>query len=241
MITLSRWAKANPRKSWGVLAILHLAIMANTTYLAYLLFEQDFYLSPLWRTPLLIVIALVLAFYPFPAWRQKEDTTHYFRQKTFDFLLVITSTAFFVIHFTAIARQPISPTSHASSFTARTIALHQPLPNDAGGVLKALRTKIRDSFRESRQLYRLARQEGGISLGASIALIILTILAAFILAILVAALSCNLSCSGNESLAIIVLVAGWAWILVLGFLAIRAILRKHAKSKELLVPDNPAE
>jgi hypothetical protein len=71
--------------------------------------------------------------------------------------------------------------------------------------------------------------------------IILTILAAFILAILVAALSCNLSCSGNESLAIIVLVAGWAWILVLGFLAIRAILRKHAKSKELLVPDNPAE
>ncbi len=239
MITISRWANSNPRKSWGALVILHLAILANTTFLACLLFEQDYYLSPLWRTPLLIAIVLVLAFYPFRAWRRKGDTTHYFRQKTFDFLLVIASTAFFVIHLMAVAQQPIS--SNANIFTARTIALREPVPQHTGSILKVVRTKIRDSFRESRQLYRAAKQEGTISLGGSIALIILTIIVAFILTVLVAALSCNLSCSGNEALAVIVLIAGWAWIIVLSFWAIRAIVRKYKKSHELLVPDNPVE
>lgn len=241
MIALSYWAKSNPLKSRGILAMLHLAIVANTVYLAYLLFQQDYYLSPLWRTPLLIVIALALAFYPFPAWRQKGDTTHYLRQKTFDFLLVAASTAFLVIHLMNIAQQPIAAPTHAYTFTARTMALREPTQNNTGSMFKAFRMKIRSSFQESRQLYRIARQEGEISLGASIALIILVILAAFVLGVLVAALSCNLSCSGNESLAIVVLVAGWAWILVLGFLAIRAILRKYTKSQESLIPENPVE
>ena len=241
MIALSYWAKSNPLKSRGILAMLHLAILANTVYLAYLLFQQDYYLSPLWRTPLLIVIALALAFYPFPAWRQKGDTTHYLRQKTFDFFLVIASTAFFVIHLMSIAQQPIAATANAYTFTARTIALREPTQASTGSMFKTFRMKIRSSFQESRQLYRIARQEGETSLGASIALITLVILAAFVLGILVAALSCNLSCSGNESLAIVVLVAGWAWILVLGFLAIRAILRKYTKSQESLVPENSVE
>jgi hypothetical protein len=241
MTALSYWAKSNPLKSRGILAMLHLAIIANTVYLAYLLFQQDYHLSPLWRTPLLIVIALALAFYPFPAWRQKGDTTHYLRQKTFDFLLVVASTAFFVIHLMNIAQQPIAAPANAFTFTARTMALREPIQNNTGSMFKAFRMKIRSSFRESRQLYRIARQEGEISLGASIALIILVILAAFVLGVLVAALSCNLSCSGNESLAIVVLVAGWAWILVLGFLAIRAILRRYTKSQESLIPENPVE
>ena len=241
MKNISHWAKKNPWKSRGILVILHLAILFNTIYLARLLFEQDYSPSPLWRIPLLIVIILSIALYPFPSLQKKTNKNHYLQQKFFDFLLTAASTVFFVIHLLAIAQQPVVPAVNAGTFTARTIALHEPTKDRQAGIFKELRTQIRDSFRESRQLYRSAKQEGTVNLVGSIALIILIITVAFILSVLVAALSCNLSCSGNESLAIVVLLGGWAWILVLSIFAIRAILRKYNKHKESIVPENPVE
>lgn len=84
---------------------------------------------------------------------------------------------------------------------------------------KAVKKLIKEEIREARK----NRKKGERGTGGNILLTILAVLVAFFLGTLVLALSCSLLCNNNALAGSVILVIGWAGILVLLFFVIKKI------------------
>ncbi|HEX2534299.1 MAG TPA: hypothetical protein VHK69_11210 [Chitinophagaceae bacterium] len=172
---------------------------------------------------------LLAAMVYYPDHRRKERYRHFFRrQKATDFLLVIV--AFFLTVYAGNRPESVRLHRLLGTETQASVTATEPgtdiRPKKAKRLhRRALRQKLYEQWHTYRKLYRESSPAG------KAALIFLTVIVAGLLAYLVAALSCSISCSGNDALAVVVLLLGAGAIIFFTVRVIRRIARGPGRKK----------
>lgn len=229
MKNISYWAKAHPIRARWLITLSHCILIPLAFFFGFQLWLEDFSYSPLAHDIFTTLFLLGLLGYPIKKaahilWRHS-----YQRQKTFDFVLIITG-FLSLATFTSMRLEQAS-LSGAEGRAVRT-AIQAPGGFRSGfNYLRenmswhALKKNARMLKKEIRQTRKLAQNENG---AAKIAGTILVLLAALGLGYLIVAWACSLSCSGQEGAANVVLIGGGALLLLLTILGLRAIWKKRA-------------
>ncbi|MEN8121626.1 MAG: hypothetical protein ABFS35_14845 [Bacteroidota bacterium] len=231
MKNLSYWGKNNPGKTRKIIAILHILLVFNAFSLATLtsLFDID-----IPRAVLLIFGGIFfIAYFLYPSKKTKNGIFKYSykKQKTLDFLLVVSY--FLILSFGLKYTTIISETDHAKQLPilVQGDSPQQDVKNqgeplfDSKLTFKELRKKIKSEFKELKKELKKQKDKPGIVF-LKVFLVILSLAAAIGLGYLIAALACSLSCSGMEGLAVIVLIFGWAGVVLLTVVSIKNIVKK---------------
>ena len=240
MKKLSQWAKINPTTARIFIVIGHLLAMLNALFFGVLLFIFNKEYS--WLFLVIMANIFFVAYFLYPKKGKKKGLFRYSyaRQKLHDFTLVLSCSLAIALGFNNLFTQTYHNYSHNYSHnltqpTARLV-VHKTFSKEETKSLKSalkvkaqnLRKEIRHELRALKKELKIQKKEGDQE-GLKVLLILLTIGLALLLAYVIAALSCSLSCSGNEGLAVAVLVLGWGGILWLGILAIKNILKMEKK------------
>ncbi len=222
----SYWARNNPVKARWIIAAAHIAGVLNAYCLRLLGYLEDWH-WPLWITPVaLSVFFLAYWFYPDPKRRNQPSLFAYSwgRQKLADALLILSAWILIVSGTNGLPQPEI-----AAQPRAVPAALHWT-PDQAikatpeKEFFKTARHKVKSELKALKADWKKHKKEGDTA--GKVALVILTILLGLVLLYGLVLLSCSISCSGNEGLAIVVLIGGLAGIIVGTVFAIRAILRR---------------
>ena len=209
MKNLSTSAKQHPKKTILLLVLLH-------TLLNYFYFYTGtwLYLEGIKTPSVLTIVAtsLFLAawlFYPIKNAQQGIYKTSFLKKKCWQGITMVSVAIFFIHGGNHLSRAAMAP--QTIEFSAENIVLdlkaNQHLQKkktrkERRSLRKLLRKRLRANIKTLRQM------KGDLSKNEKVGIFILAILGALVLGLLVLALSCNLSCSGNEVLALIVLVGG---------------------------------
>ncbi len=240
MKKLSYWAKANPRKARIIIVASFLTLNALGIITGVLLRDLGIHLPLVFM--LLFMADYAAAFLLYPYGKSKRN---YRFQKTCD--LVLAGSTFFMIVFLgnhprqifnnrlffgdvkagSLVLQPDSSVKKYKSISAYYASMY-------GKDGKPLPWKERKKL--MKEQVKALRHAGDLSNGAKIVLIILAVLVALALISLVTVLACTLSCNGSDAAAIALGIGGWALIIILTTIAIRAIRGKKRKK-----PETPGE
>lgn len=237
MKKLSRWAKDHPKSARIIIAISHVLAVLNAVVLGVFLYFNNWGEA---KWPLLFLgnlFFLAYIFYPKKHRRkQSSRSAFYVRQKIHDFILVVSYSFVLVLgvnnFFTISADQFAFTQQGKAVFIANRInADHsrverKKLRSVAKTQVKQLKKQIRYEFQELKKEYK---KQTGEKVGLKILLIFLTVVVALALGALVAALACELSCSGQEGLALVVIILGWGGIVWGGIIAVKNILNRVGK------------
>ena len=215
MRALSLKAKNHPWLTRFIIIFLLYPIINICGFALGIIFNQEgFYITAItWYV--LIFLTLVLAtFYP-----RNRMRLSYYRRKTFDFFLALSSLSFILIsgnHF--IDSNPVNNFNQAqASFKPSAHITEKP----AGGKKKNTKKFIKHLIKKYKQA----------SDGEKVALIILTIIIALAAVYLLAVLSCSIACSGLEALAYVVFLLGLGGI-IFGVAKIIGNINRKSKKKE---------
>ena len=238
---LSKWAKLNPKLARIIITISHVLVYVNAICLGLLLFIFDWGES---RWLLVIVANLFFISYIFyPKKSKKENKKNcsylqynrqYIRQKAHDFSLVIFYAIVISLGVNNFLIQPNHSNNMVQQPTAKFI-VHKPklenhttnrkqIKSEFKRKFKKLRKQIKKELRALKKELKKKNDKAGMTL-VKFLLFLLTIGVAISLGFLILVLSCNISCSGQEGLAFVVLLLGWAGIIWLGVITIKKIFK----------------
>lgn len=228
MKNISYWAKSHPNQARWLITLSHCILIPLAFFLGFQLWLEDFRYSPLAHDILTTLFVLGLLGYPIKGATSILLRHSYQRQKTFDFVLIITG-FLSLATFTSMRLEQASLTA-AEGRAVRT-SIEAPGGFKSGlNYLKenmswhALKKNARMLKKEILQTRKLAQNENG---AAKVLGTILILLAAFFLGYLIVAWACSLSCSGQEGAANVVLIGGGALLLLLTILGLRAIWKNR--------------
>jgi hypothetical protein len=232
MKAISYWARRNPTPSILIIILLHFTLAFIWLILGVDLYDQGI-LLPAWMMNLSIIIFLVaVAFYPVRGLHYWVLRHSYWRQKTMDLTLLLSSALMIICY--ANQSTDMSSISAPQIQEARAMPIALKLKDEvARGIDKAekksLRKKIKEHRKKVRQEVRetvkmLRKQNTTVG---QIGLVILILIAAGILLYLLAALACSLSCSGNEGAATLVLLFGTSLLILGVVLGVKAVFKKN--------------
>jgi len=240
MKKISLWAKKN---KWAArLLIICIYILLNVLGYAYGILLKEagvtFSLNLFILVFLLFLTSTTL--YPSKKNRKNDATSFYFKQKSCDVILALSS--FCMIVYVGNNYNSLSGSYSTVNGTANTTL---PFPTDSTiksyHSISEFKESIKDdqgkslNWKEKKKL--LKKQIKGIqaskdvSDGGKIALIFLSVLVALGLLYLLAALSCSVACSGAEGLAVVIVLLGTGAIIFLLVKVIKGILRKKEREK----------
>jgi hypothetical protein len=235
MKKLSFWALMNPWKSQSLLVLCHLLLAGLAIYTGVLLFTMDVIVpKPFFYGGEILFFILLIA-YPIRRARYKFWKTNFVRQKVMDVGMVFSYMLMVVSLANTDARLAWNDAEDAP-FVQQITAKENIKPAVAAAAeapvlsRKALRQQFK-SFVKSMK----SRSDTPASNAGGIALIILFMI---VLMYLVAALACSVSCSGNGTGATLLLIGGWAAVIILGVYLIR---QSKGKRKANYQPTPPKE
>ncbi|HAD12464.1 MAG TPA: hypothetical protein DCF33_08495 [Saprospirales bacterium] len=226
MKNLSRWAKSHPIQARWIIAAAHLLLFLLAFCAGFLLWLNDFEYSPIALDVFTTLFLLGVIFYPIKRAKHLLWKHSYERQKTFDFVIVLTG----FLSLTSLTSIKMEQASMSAS-TAYALKTASLMPEEKSSQRTSFREKI--SWRhlvknakmlkkELKQARKLSKTEGD-QVGLKILLTVLTFILAIGLAGVIAYLSCWLACDGMEGAATLVAIGGVALIVFLTIISIRAI------------------
>ena len=199
--------------------------------------------SPYFSIELFKLIGLSLFFvglilYPLKHTRFAFLKHSYFRQKCMDGILIFSSLFFFC----GLGQQLMEETStermgviQTKAWRAELVVHSRPTNISPKASKKAIRKQNRLERKQLRKQLKnsIKKYKKELSPGAKTLLIIGTVLLGSILSLVLSVLSCSLICSGMDILGFILYGGGNLLIVALAIVAIRRILGKTKKIKEL--------
>ena len=225
MKRLSYWALMNPWKSQTILVCCHLFVAALAIYTGVLLFSYDIIVptSVLYAGEALFFTLLIG--YPIRRARHKFWKTNFVRQKLMDVGFVLSYILMAVTITNTDARLAENDTENTPFVTAIVLRENaKPMTIDAPKASVFSKKELRKQFKSWVSSMKSEAKTDKEVRRAVIGIIILMIL----LMLIIAALACSISCSNSGAGATLVLLGGWAIILLLGIGAIRKIKGKKA-------------
>jgi hypothetical protein len=239
MRTLSLWASRNPLPARILIGISHVAFSAIAVWIGLVLYLYE-YAGAVWLIPLIgHTFFLLYLIYPHRK-KQLFSLPHsYIRQKTTESLLVLLYGAILALGTHAFVKGLDRDSVSEATFYAHTVALTYTTPEPQWNTREGVWGKMSDRYQSARTLLRyelrtlrqaLKKEPADHSLKRDL-LILLTILAALGLGYLIVAFSCSLACNGQEGLAWVVLILGWAGVVWLTILAIKEIVRHTSTAR----------
>jgi hypothetical protein len=245
MKQLSFWAKDNPRLARTIIVFSHIFIVLNALFLGFFTYATDIKLS--YGVLIILATTFLLAYILYPIKRKESGLFKYsyLRQKSTDFLLVITYSLIITFGFNHFAFSP--DYSRESAQPKALLIVHKVTPDakpdkkekrELRKTMKELRKNIKTEIRALKKEFK-EKGNNEMHVGLKILLALLTVGVAIFLGYVVAALACSLSCSGNEGLALATLILGWGGIIFLGVIAIKEIFKNRSSIGEGESPPNP--
>ena len=233
MRKISIWAKENTKKSRWIITLLHIIGGLNCLIFGSVLFLQD-WLPPKW---VLIMFAnLFFIFYLlYPSNRSiiKWVKPTFWNRKGFDFSLLILAFLVISMGFTRFIASPVQIEQYEPKVILIVEGGESPeslnIKEKVITRFQVYKSKLQKEFDEIK--YHWQTRGNGWTGFWKILLIILSLGVAIGLGYFIGALACSLSCSGQEALALIVIILGWGGLLWLLFITIKAILQKVGKRK----------
>lgn len=240
MKNISIWAKNNRAKALGLTILLHVIISYYFFYVGALLLTKKIILpfSIVYISGVLLLTSYI--FYPIKYVRRGIFKRTFFREKQWQLVAMISAALLMVFIGNHSAKSAFLEINRVPEYSAITVAVdvkQEPRVGKKSKVEKRtqrqfikktkrqLRKRIRKNVRKLR-----AKEKGLTSFEKSL-IAFLSLLLGIVLGYLVLALSCSIACSGNEALALIVLLGGFTLIIV-GFVAIlRSLFGKQARKE----------
>lgn len=191
-----------------------------------------------------------VAFISYPSKNDKQSIKNkadfYVWQKTCDIILIATTYGMII----CLANNPVN-LLHLYSSTNASITIEKVTQKDSlrNGYksIKDFSASMKDKdgkqlkWKERKQLLKKQIKEiknsNDLTKSEKVLITFLSILVALGLIYLIASLACNISCSGNEALAVLVLLLGIAAIVILFVWAMRSIYKKKTKVSTTDAPD----
>lgn len=251
----STWAQLHPKKSRLIIAIAtFLSIFLHYYYGVYL-FAYDLIIPYNFAIGAIVLGVTGALLYPNKHHQDGLFAYSYRKQKSLDFLIFVIG-GLLVMYLgnqraAKVFAEPmeyVGVTEEIDSQKIFTSSLYLPVSEGAKGqgpkkpdfVLSRaeMRRQIRQTLKEVKKALRAEirtlrkqRKKGKEGDGLKTLLTLLTVLGAIALGMLVAGLACSLSCNGNELAGTVVLIVGWAGIIILSFFVIKKILDKESRPK----------
>lgn len=236
MKNLSIWARNNRTKALVLTIVLHFLLGYFYFYVGAFLFLQKIILPSVLIYVSGILFLTAYLFYPIKYVQKGIYKRTFFKEKQWQLVAMISAIIFLIFIGNHSTQSAFSQQSTLSEYSARTIALD--IKKDVKVEKNKSRKLIRKAKRQLRKRIRskvrkMRKTERGMTEFGKFAAIFFSIFVAIGLGILVLGISCNLSCSGNEALAVIVLVGGFI-LIVAGLIAIirKIVLTKSREEVE---------
>lgn len=230
-LRLSFWAKHNRPLAIAIIVFGKITVGTLGFYLGLGAALEGWTLPLAIKWPLATVAALALLTYPAKSLKKcLGRVAFYRRQKAVDGTLV--ALGFVILFFAgnlapAWVASPAIVTQVSTPVPVALSSLEIPRPKVRKELLRSGKfshwAMAKLKARVERAVVKAKRVVGGDDVAIKILLTFLSLAVALTLGYLVLALACNLSCGGHETLATIVLVFGWATIILGLVLAVRAI------------------
>ncbi|MDE3236130.1 MAG: hypothetical protein KGO81_09265 [Bacteroidota bacterium] len=236
MRKISLWAHHHLWAARLAITFIKLSLALLGIFVGFTLSGIHYYLSPAVFYSSALALLIITFLYP----NKKTSTTYfskkqfYLRQKISD---IVAGTCSFILVMAVVNHEYLVITGEPAYASLPSKRIHQK--PTAEEILSSLQYRDRSDLKrfEKRILKREFEKQLGIYLTSKLkndnnkaekaTLIILAIIAAVGLTFLLAALACDISCSGNDGLAILVGIVGFAAIVWLLIIAIRSINKSH--------------
>ena len=228
MKAISYWALLNPKKTWVILTMIHLALGGLTTYLGILLFIKGI------AVPDAVFIAgatlFMIASFLYPVRRSKYKIWKwsYARQKTYDFSLIVGGLLMLLTVTNQGAVISMAKVDHSAGF-AMQVAMHQQAPAASELTfwekikISHIKKKIQEGFSDLVKQIQVAESgkpiHGWLEFGIILLMIILIVGGGI--------LSCGLGCSTGNGLWVLLYLG----FIVLAILGANYLFKRVAASK----------
>ena len=228
MKRISYWAIMNPWTSQTILVCCHLLLAVLAIYAGVLLFSHDIIIPKTFFYVGEILFFILLISYPIRRARYKFWKMNYEKQKWMDAGLVLSYLLMAVTITNTDSKLAYNEDARTPFVT--TIAMKENLQqtDNASNHFVLNKKELKKQFKSwvtSMKDTAASDENFGGKVG-------LTILLMGILMLLVVGLACGIGCSGSDALALVVLLAGWTLILVLGIQYIRKVKGKKKSTYE---------
>ena len=245
MRKISLWAYHHLWPARIAITLIKLSLVSLGIFIGFNLNDIHYSLPPVFFYSSSIALLVVTFLYP-----HRKNNTRYFSKKQFYLYQkisdIVAGTCSFILVVAVVNHEYRVITCDPAYASLPSKRINQK--PTAAEILSSLQYRDKSDLKrfEKRILKREFEKQLGIYLTSKLkndnnkaekaALIILAIVAAVGLTFLLAALACDISCSGNDGLAILVGVVGFAAIVWLLLIAIRAINKSHKEKVKETVP-----
>ena len=239
MKKISIWAARHRLASQLILVLIHLLLIGIALKLALELYVLD------WQVPAFLFWLTItgyvscILFYPFKKHKRGLWKHSYSRQKSFDFLMVVSSFLIILITSNQVMFNLTAESNVNLNARATFISYSSGMMNETTELSKkeirkkrkALRKRFRKVLKEKLlQIKKIKKEEGQKDNSVDkIFLFLLLILLAAGLSLLVVMGACSLACNGAGAGAMFLLLFGTAAIVIGMFFGIRAIFRNRSR------------
>lgn len=238
MIKISYWGKRNPKTTRFIIAICHIVLMTISVWIGLNMFVLE-YEVPGWLIPVVVsLFALLYLSYP----QKRDDFLSYWisyrRRKAVELGLVVFQSVVLALGIHQILTNDYTNSS-PESVEVLTMAIYNPVfPKSQMDTfsmdqylikkIKSIQLAVKQELK-SKKWFQITNVDERSDNSKKGWLIFLTVFLIIIATGGIAMLSCSLSCSGNEGLAIVVLLGGMTGIIWGSISAFRSIHRKYKK------------
>jgi len=232
MKQLSHWGKAHRWSARLLIVFLYIPLNIAGVLIGCFLYAESIFIPSIWISAAMISTLFAIVFYP-----QKTATSFfspYYRRKSLDALLAISTLLFVIICSNRLSSQFHSQKAQFSSVTViqAAVLLPESLSTSHTGesstkpIVKTHRGGLIKKFIRRIVRFYLKRTES-----ERIMLLVLTVLGAALAIYLLAGLACSLACGGEEGLAWVVLIGGVALVIWLTAIIFQSIDKKYGRNK----------
>jgi hypothetical protein len=228
MKQLSFWALMNPYKAQFIITISQLFLTAIAIYSGIWLFSQDIILPNLVFYTGLTLFFIAFACYPIRRARYAFWKNTFTKQKTMDAILLGS----YLLTAVTVSNRDANIAWKATDSQSRKMQI--VLKNEVKEAPQQLTFKEKLIKKYVKFVVTQKITQTRPNAGATIAIFLLAVVLMFGVAIL----ACGLSCSGSNTAGLVLLIGGWALILLGSISALRE-LRLKRKNNYQPMPDTP--
>jgi hypothetical protein len=229
MKKLSIWAKDHPWPARLIIVISHILLFILAWDLGLRTASLDIYLSSFVAKFLGVLFCMACILYPIKGVTKGVFRHSYVRQKSADFVVLLTTFLMFTSVFNALFFSPVAVYWKAEpkvvQIVNKTTEVREnafPSMKDVKRAMKKYEKQIRKDMRAAKKRFKQQQNDDGVK----ILLTILVVVGAIFLLGLIGSLSCTLSCNGQEGLAGVVFVLGLGGVITLVVITMKAIWKK---------------
>jgi hypothetical protein len=231
MKTISYWALLNPKKTWVILTLIHLALGGLTTYLGIILFFNGITLPDTVFLAGVIIATIAWILYPVRRSKYKIWKWSYARQKTYDFGLIIGGLMMLLTITNQQSIMSMAKEDQSVGF-AMQVAMHQQAPVARELTfwekikISHIKKKIQEGFANLVKEIKVAESGDPYTEWIIFGIVVLMILLVFAAGYL----SCSLTCSSGN---VLWTLLGGLFIVLVVLGALTLIKRVNASKRKM--------